>query len=98
MDVSSSSSRASSLEPEAILDTRSKKSKEKSKAKASTNGKEEGTDPSWPYQPPEGVSLLEDLGSNAEGFDWETLKEDKDLELWLIRVPEGVRLNILFTV
>ncbi|KAK7438447.1 hypothetical protein VKT23_018059 [Stygiomarasmius scandens] len=95
MDVSSSSSRASSLEPEAILDTRSKKSKEKSKAKASTNGKEEGTDPSWPYQPPEGMSLLEDLGSSAEGFDWETLKEDKDLELWLIRVPEGVKPKYL---
>ncbi len=27
---------------------------------------------------------------DAEEFDWETLKKDDDLELWLIRVPESV--------
>ncbi|KAF5343540.1 hypothetical protein D9758_012937 [Tetrapyrgos nigripes] len=95
MSDASSSSGSRSSSPEPILDKRSKKIKEKTKTKASTNGKEEGTDPTWPFRPPEGMSLLEDLGGEVEEFDWDILKEDKDLELWLIRVPEGVKPKYL---
>ncbi|THV06913.1 hypothetical protein K435DRAFT_960164 [Dendrothele bispora CBS 962.96] len=94
-DTSSSDTSSRPSSPEPILDTRSQKSKEKSKAKASKDGKAEGTDPTWPFQPPENMSLLEDLGNSPEEFDWETLEEDEDLELWLIRVPEGVKPKYL---
>ncbi len=38
------------------------------------------------YRPPPGSILLSDA-IESEVFDYDTLKEDDDLELWIIRVP-----------
>ncbi len=43
------------------------------------------------YRPPPGSILLSDA-IESEVFDYDTLKEDDDLELWIIRVPDGVRV------
>lgn len=73
-----------------------KKSKEKSKAKGSgqpsvvitPHGKNEGTNTDWAYKVPDGATLAQ--LEVDEDFDWDSLKDDEDLELWIVRVPEGV--------
>lgn len=66
-----------------------KQSKSKTKSK-DAHGKNEGTDPKWEFQPPPGRFLLEDSFDAAE-FDWDNVKNNEDLELVVIRVPNGVR-------
>lgn len=61
----------------------------KSKAK-DAHGKNEGTDPTWEFQPPPGRFLLEDSFDAGE-FDWDNVNNNEDLELVVIRVPNGVR-------
>ncbi|EMD34327.1 hypothetical protein CERSUDRAFT_107531 [Gelatoporia subvermispora B] len=95
------SSSESSPEPEPLSKQLKKSSKDKKKGKATKStsivtpyGKNEGDDPDWAYQPPPGSVLLnhaEDFGE----FDWDKVKEDDNLELWLIRVPEGVKTKQL---
>ena len=60
-------------------------------------GKNEGPDPNWEYKPPIGVTLLEDT-TDAGEFDWDALANDNDTELWLIRVPESVRIFFSFSL
>ena len=77
---------------------KSAKDKEKSKAKATgqpasvvtPHGKNEGTNTDWAYQPPHGAKLP--VLDVDEDFDWDSLKDNEDLELWIMRVPEGVNL------
>lgn len=89
-DSKSSSSSSSSPEPE-IVPSRSKKSKGKLKSKKSdAHGRNEGTDPEWPYHPPANMSLLKET-ENADLFDWDEVNDDSDTEIWVIRVPDGVR-------
>ena len=40
------------------------------------------------------MSLLEldELGGVNEGWDWDTFEKDPRLELWVVRVPKGVRV------
>ncbi len=47
------------------------------------------TDPNLAYEPLEGAVLRE----NPDGgeFDWDSLNDDEELELWLTRVPGNVR-------
>jgi hypothetical protein len=85
------SSASPSPAPEPIK--QKKKSKDKSKKKAGNpdviitgQGKDEGTNP---YVPPEGTILLEHDVDSGE-FDWDAVKNEDDIELWLVRVPEGV--------
>ena len=48
-----------------------------------------GINPHWDYVPPEGTILLEhDIDSGD--FDWDAVKNDDNIELWLVRVPDGV--------
>ncbi|KAJ3877598.1 hypothetical protein F5051DRAFT_353430 [Lentinula edodes] len=47
-------------------------------------------DPTWAYQPPEGMALIENAENHNE-WDWDTFKKDPELELWVIRVPNGVK-------
>lgn len=89
----------SSSESEVDLQT-AKKSPEKpvkkpvtSSSKATAHGKNEGTDPNYDYQPPQGAVPV-DLDVSPGEFDWEALKDDDDLELWVIRVPQGVSFPI----
>ena len=76
----------------------SKSSKERlqSRSKASLHGRNEGTDPTWNYAPPAGAVLIDD-DVDAGEFDWDTINNNDDLELWLIRVPESVRLIKVFS-
>ena len=76
----------------------SKSSKERlqSRSKASLEGRNEGTDPTWNYAPPAGAVLIND-DVDAGEFDWDTINNNDDLELWLIRVPESVRLIKVFS-
>ncbi|KAJ3505670.1 hypothetical protein NMY22_g17502 [Coprinellus aureogranulatus] len=81
----SESAASSSRSPSPAL----KKSKSKTKSK-DANGKNEGTDPAWEFQPPPGRFLLEDSFDVGE-FDWENVKNNEDLELVAIRVPKGFK-------
>lgn len=79
------------------------KSKDKKKKKDKGNGKaisnefveDSGVDepPSKAYKPPEGTTLLQNY-LDTEDFDYDTLKDNDDLELWAIRVPEAVSLSM----
>jgi hypothetical protein len=94
---SSSSSSSASPEPEPRPQKKTKtKSKAAEAAKAKKNaergpaqGKDEGADPHWAYKPPNKSVLLEDA-ADVEEFDWDALDKDEDLELWVVRIPEGV--------
>ena len=47
-----------------------------------------------PYEPPEGsVPFQHDVDFGE--FDWDSVKDDEDVELWLIRVPDTVCTSIL---
>lgn len=74
-----------------------KKKKDKGKAKAISNEfvEDSGVDepPSKAYRPPEGSTLLQNY-LETEEFDYDTLKDNDDLELWAIRVPEAVSTSI----
>ena len=68
------------------------KKKTKTKTSSSSKGVPQN-DPSWPFAVPAGYNLC---GANPddeidENFDWDTLKSNPNLELWLIRVPHNVR-------
>ncbi|KAK0210184.1 hypothetical protein DFS33DRAFT_1251476 [Desarmillaria ectypa] len=95
---SSASSPSSSPAPEPVPKRATKKSKDKGKTKAHVDehGKNEGIDPNWAYQPPEGA-VLQDNPDNGE-FDWDSLNDDDELELWLIRVPENMKTKYLENV
>ncbi|KAK0458612.1 uncharacterized protein EV420DRAFT_1224310, partial [Desarmillaria tabescens] len=95
---SPASSPSSSPTPEPVPKQTTKKSKDKGKTKAQVDdhGKNEGTDPNWAYQPPEGVVLQENADSGE--FDWDSLNDDEELELWLIRVPENMKIKYLENV
>ena len=54
------------------------------------HGKNEGTDTDWAYKPPKGAVLASYAGDAGE-FDWDALKNNEDVELWIVRVPDGVR-------
>ncbi|KAJ7272803.1 hypothetical protein C8J57DRAFT_1434869 [Mycena rebaudengoi] len=99
---SSSSSSSASPEPEPRPQKKTKtKSKAAEAAKAKKNaergpaqGKDEGADPHWAYKPPNKSVLLEDA-AEVEEFDWDALDKDEDLELWVVRIPEGVKPKYL---
>lgn len=82
----SSSSRSSS--PDEVPVARRKKTKSSSSSKSAPRN--EGVDPSWPFAVPAGYNLCGD-DEVDENFDWDTLKNNPNLELWLIRVPHNVR-------
>ncbi|KAI1791508.1 hypothetical protein LXA43DRAFT_418798 [Ganoderma leucocontextum] len=94
-----SSSRASSASPEPeIVSAKAKKSKEKSKkvkiahpaAEPEKHGRNEGEDASLPYKPPEGYVLMKH-GAEETEFDWDAINNDDNLELWVLRVPDGLK-------
>lgn len=86
-----SSSSSSALQPKSSNLTKKKISSKQAASKIQAgHGKNEGVDPNWAYKPPAGVSLLENPEGGGE-FDWDTIENDDDLELWLIRVPDSVR-------
>jgi hypothetical protein len=50
-------------------------------------------DPSWQFVVPAGYTLSEANPDEEvdENFDWDNLRNNPNLELWLIRVPHNVR-------
>ena len=90
MSASSSSSRSPSPEVAKVSKSKSKGGKSKS---SNGQGKNEGVDPNWEFKPPAGRIVLEG-DYDAGDFDWDAVKDDEDTELWLIRIPEGVRYHI----
>lgn len=97
--MSSSERSSSSPEPALSLQKASKQAKGKGQSKKSVagppavvhtpHGKNEGTNTDWAYKPPAGNTLVD--GDIDEDFDWESLKDNEDLELWVVRVPDNVR-------
>lgn len=96
--IMSDRSSSPELEPLVVSNKTAKSSKDKSKKKDKTaqpavvqtpHGKNEGTNTEWAYKPPEGTVVVD--GEIDEDFDWESLKDSEDLELWIVRVTEGVR-------
>ncbi|KAI8999123.1 hypothetical protein BD414DRAFT_387192, partial [Trametes punicea] len=94
--MSSSRSSSSSPEPETIREI-AKKSKTKQKKKEAQaasavdpHGKNEGDNPNWDYRPPEGYKAM-NLKTEDGTYDWDSIEEDANLELWVVRIPEGLK-------
>jgi hypothetical protein len=93
METSSSSSPEPNVIP---IEVKSKsKSKRRKKAKdlqpeeIESENSRNSEDPHWAYEPPEDAELIDCDGEFGE-FEWDTVNRDKDMELWLIRIPNGV--------
>ncbi|KAI6143914.1 hypothetical protein BKA82DRAFT_4178955 [Pisolithus tinctorius] len=94
----------SSPEPQTLTVQKSaskkdKSSKKKTKTKATPIGiaepeKNEGDNPHWAYKPPPG-SILLDHSVDPGPFEWDTIRDDDDLDLWLIRVPDSIQAKHL---
>ncbi|KAI0696550.1 hypothetical protein C8T65DRAFT_832752 [Cerioporus squamosus] len=91
-----SSSRSSSASPEPeLVAKKAKKPKDKQKkgqaaADVGEHGRNEGDDHDLAYKPPEGFVLMKH--KNEEGdFDWDAINGDDNLELWVVRVPDGLK-------
>ena len=54
--------------------------------------KYEGTNTGLAYQPPKGAVLANHADVDAGVFDYDALKGDDNLELWIVRVPNAVSL------
>ncbi|KAJ3757784.1 hypothetical protein EV360DRAFT_45336 [Lentinula raphanica] len=94
---SSESSTTSTELPSTILapskkPTAKKPPKKKIKSTRTVEANDDDHDPTWAFDPPAGMSLLEfgELGGVNEGWDWDTFERDPRLELWVVRVPKGV--------
>lgn len=84
---------ASSSSPEPTIEpvsakSKGKKSKGKEKEKSSKNVQQK------PYKPPAGFIPLQNIES-SEDFEWDTINDNDGQELWLIRIPEGVKPKAL---
>ncbi|CCM05761.1 uncharacterized protein FIBRA_07994 [Fibroporia radiculosa] len=95
----SSSSDSSSPEPE-LVTKKSKKPSSKAAGKkkqlphGQNNEGDSDADSDWAYQPPPGFVCINHAGDNGE-FDWDAVKDDDGLELWLVRVPGGLKPKAL---
>ncbi|TRM57823.1 hypothetical protein BD626DRAFT_513633 [Schizophyllum amplum] len=57
--------------------------------------KNEGDDPHWAFEPPAGAVAIDNTTVSVGHFDWDAVHADEDAEVWLIRVPEGVKAKHL---
>lgn len=83
------SSTSLSHNPSSVQAQGKSKKKHKATKTTSTQDKDEGTNPDWDYVPPEGT-VLADHEIDSGDFDWDSVKSNEDLEIWLVRIPEGV--------
>jgi hypothetical protein len=99
--MSSVSSRSPSPLPDRISTVQSAKHKKKKEKKKKTQpeveytvqGKNEGTSSYWAYQPPEDAVLMDHEVDCGE-LDWDAVRDNENLELWVVRVPEKVRAAV----
>ncbi|KAF9265932.1 hypothetical protein L218DRAFT_986099 [Marasmius fiardii PR-910] len=87
---SSSSESSSSRSPSPAPKKGKRKGKEKVTKEKPSGDKSESQDPNWAYQPPHKYNQVKDV-HDSEEWDWDAFHENKDLEIWLIRVPDGVK-------
>jgi len=43
------------------------------------------------FEPPDGAALIAGSDGDAGEFDWDSAKDDQDIELWLVRVPNEIK-------
>ncbi|KIY46443.1 hypothetical protein FISHEDRAFT_66462 [Fistulina hepatica ATCC 64428] len=55
----------------------------------------EGDDPNWAYVPPSWASPIDNTSVDVGDFDWSSVNKNDNAELWLIRIPEGVKPHVL---
>jgi len=55
----------------------------------------EGSDPNWPFKPPAGSVLLEHGQADPGEFEWDSLHDNDDLDIVLIRVPASLKAKHL---
>jgi hypothetical protein len=55
----------------------------------SSVARNEGQNTNWGFKPPAGSVLVNPNADFAE-FDWDGVKDDEDIELWLVRAPSEV--------
>ncbi|KIM61112.1 hypothetical protein SCLCIDRAFT_915300 [Scleroderma citrinum Foug A] len=72
----------------------SKKKSEHTPVVVTEHGKNEGDNPHWAYRPPAGAELL-DHTIESEEFEWNVIRDNDDLEIWLIRVPDSIKAKHL---
>ncbi|KAI0093816.1 hypothetical protein BDY19DRAFT_989352 [Irpex rosettiformis] len=88
-----SSYETSSSDSEGLHEKISSKVKGKNKQRPTVvvtpHGKDEGANLDWTFQVPEGATLA-DTNKEGDEFDWDALGDDDELELWIMRVPQGV--------
>ncbi|KAF8801410.1 hypothetical protein BYT27DRAFT_7198187 [Phlegmacium glaucopus] len=65
---------------------------------SSVQAKNEGVNLNWAFAPPPGTVLLKEEDADAGEFDWDTINDDEDLELCLIRIPDSVKPKYLENV
>ena len=70
-----------------------KRKKSKKAKSAPVQGKDEGSNPHWNYVPPKDAVLV-DYDVDSGNFDWDEVKNNDDLELWLVRVPAEVNITL----
>ncbi|KAI0692228.1 hypothetical protein BC835DRAFT_1278121 [Cytidiella melzeri] len=91
-------SSSNSFSSEVLSHKAQKKAKGKGKQQPAVvitpHGNNEGETPDWAYQLPPGATLV-DAGEDADEFDWDALEKDEDVEIWFMRVPEGVKAKHL---
>ena len=93
----SSDDGSSSSDSETLVRQSQKKPKDKGKKPSkratvvTSHGRDESNNNDLVYKPPAGF-VLADCDKDKE-FDWDALEGDEDLELWVVRVPEGVRMD-----
>ncbi|KAI0355091.1 hypothetical protein OH77DRAFT_1590047 [Trametes cingulata] len=99
--MSSSRSSSSSPEPESLRETLQKSKQKQKKTKEAQavsavyeHGKNEGQNPNWDYKPPEGYKAM-NLKVEDGTFDWDSIKDDDNLELWVVRIPDGLKPKYL---
>ncbi|KAI5898992.1 uncharacterized protein SCHCODRAFT_02603914 [Schizophyllum commune H4-8] len=84
MSSSSSASSSRSSSPEPII--------KNAKGKGNAGGaKNEGSDANWALELPAGAVAIDNASVSVGEFDWDAVNADPDNEVWLIRIPEGVK-------
>ncbi|KAH0830166.1 hypothetical protein J3R83DRAFT_1515 [Lanmaoa asiatica] len=71
-----------------------KKKTEQTAVIPADHGENEGDGPHWAYEPPEGAVLL-DHTVDVGAFEWDTIKDDENTEIWLIRAPDSIKAKHL---
>ncbi|PFH53571.1 hypothetical protein AMATHDRAFT_45438 [Amanita thiersii Skay4041] len=86
--LSSAASSSRSSTPDLPINLNTKKAQKKT---TSSGPRNEGLDPDWAYTPPSNYVLLQtnEIDYDAE-FDWDTLNNNPNLEVWLIRMPDNL--------